>query len=173
MRWRWIVGLVLLGACRAGAFEQQRLADGSWQLTCRAPMDACVREIEKTCRDKRYRIVGGSSELRLRDAPPYETEYPTSRIGFVCSGVEAPVVGAPAAPDASDLVSRMCGPGDTRICVGAGACSGGQTCKPDGSGFGPCDCGSTAPLPATMSAGKVPPSDAGKMPSDAGTSDAR
>jgi hypothetical protein len=161
---RWTVGLVLLGACRPGAFEQQRLSDGSWQLTCRASMDACVREIEKTCRDKRYRIVGGSSELRLRDAPPYETEYPTSRIGFVCNGAEAP---PPGAPDASDRPNRMCGPGDTRACVGTAACNGGQTCKPDGTGFGPCDCGSATSLSSSADAGRA------LIVPDAGSSDAR
>jgi len=162
---RWTVGLVLLGACRPGAFEQQRLADGSWQLTCRAPMDACAREIEKTCRDKRYRIVAGSSELKLRDAPPYETEYPTSRLSFICNGAEAPTVDA-AAPDASDRGARVCGLGDTRVCVGSGACNGGQTCKPDGTGFGPCDCRSAGPPSSPAYAGKA-------SVSDAGTSDAR
>ena len=49
------------------------------------PWNTCVREIENTCKDKRYRILRGMSETRLRDAPPYSTEYRTSRIEFVCS----------------------------------------------------------------------------------------
>jgi hypothetical protein len=34
-----------------------------------------------------------------------------------------------------------CVKGVTQACVGPGGCSGGQACLPDGSGFGPCDCG--------------------------------
>src|SRR5260370_37085307 len=113
MRRPWMMGLALLCACPAATFEQQRLADGTWQLLCRAPMDACVRELEKTCKEKRYRIVGGSSEMRLRDAPPYETEYRTTRLGFVCTSSDAPSTSS-SAGDAS----RPCGPGATRACVG-------------------------------------------------------
>lgn len=36
---------------------------------------------------------------------------------------------------------KACNVGDTRPCVGPGACQGGQSCIADGSGFGPCDCG--------------------------------
>jgi len=49
---------------------------------------------------------------------------------------------ASAAPSAEVAPPRACVPGATQACVGAGACSGGQACLPDGSGFGPCDCGS-------------------------------
>lgn len=34
-----------------------------------------------------------------------------------------------------------CVPGASVACVGPGACQGGQVCLPDGSGYGPCDCG--------------------------------
>jgi hypothetical protein len=37
--------------------------------------------------------------------------------------------------------SAACGVGDTRECLGPGACKGAQECKPDGSGFEPCACG--------------------------------
>jgi hypothetical protein len=37
----------------------------------------------------------------------------------------------------------ICRPGETQKCVGPGACAGGQACKDDGSGFGPCDCADT------------------------------
>lgn len=37
---------------------------------------------------------------------------------------------------------RVCVPGSTQTCVGPGACDGGQSCAFDGSGWGPCDCGS-------------------------------
>lgn len=41
-------------------------------------------------------------------------------------------------------VSRACDAGHTRVCVGPGACPGGQACLPDGSGWTSCDCGGEA-----------------------------
>lgn len=35
----------------------------------------------------------------------------------------------------------VCAPGASVACVGPGACQGGQVCRPDGSGYDPCDCG--------------------------------
>lgn len=34
-----------------------------------------------------------------------------------------------------------CTPGTTQVCVGPAACDGGQSCLPDGSGYGECNCG--------------------------------
>ena len=126
----WMAALTLLFACAASSVERQRLADGSWQLTCSLPMDACVREIEKVCKDKRYSILRGKSEIRRKDMP-YVTEYHTSRLAFVCDEGEAPAMAA-------------CAPGATQYCLGPGACAGAQVCSADGSGFGPCDCGPRA-----------------------------
>jgi hypothetical protein len=137
-----IGGSLLLLACVSSGVERQQLADGSWQLTCQLSMDRCVQEVEKTCRDKRYAIIQGSSDTRLRDAPPFATEYHTSRLQFVCGDKAAQPPGA--AGGATAAPKRICGAGDTRSCVGAGACAGGQTCLPDGSGYGRCDCGTTA-----------------------------
>jgi hypothetical protein len=133
----------------AGKVEQQRLADGSYQITCRTSMDACVREIENTCLDKRYRILSGTSEVKLRDASPNETAYPTSHLTFACSDYGA----VPAL--ASLATAKVCAPGDTRACVGVGACAGGQVCRPDGTGFGSCEC-----APSAGDAGAPPPSSA-------------
>jgi hypothetical protein len=55
----------------------------------------------------------------------------------------APVPVAPPAPE------RVCVPGTTQACVGPAACSGGQSCLPDGSGFGGCDCGAASDSPAS------------------------
>ncbi len=41
----------------------------------------------------------------------------------------------------TDNQRAVCNPGDTRECVGPGACPGGQECLKDGSGYGECDCG--------------------------------
>src|SRR5690242_18109985 len=42
----------------------------------------------------------------------------------------------------NQVETKVCGPGDTRTCFGPGACSGAQECLQDGTGYGPCDCGS-------------------------------
>ncbi len=52
--------------------------------------------------------------------------------------------GSATAPNAA-VPLHACVPGATQSCVGPGACSGGQSCLPDGSGFGACDCGAAAP----------------------------
>jgi hypothetical protein len=71
----------------------------------------------------------------------------------------APVAAAPPPP-------RACVPGTTQACIGPGKCEGGQSCLPDASAFGPCDCGTlgppvTAPAPAptepAMAATGAPP----------------
>lgn len=134
------VATAFVAACAAPILERQHLADGSWQLTCRLAMDACVREVEQICKDKQYRILNASSETRRKDAPPFETEYHTSRLAFACGKLPEGVVPG-AVVDAGLGSGRVCGSGDTRACVGPGACAGGQTCLADSSGFGPCDCG--------------------------------
>jgi len=40
----------------------------------------------------------------------------------------------------NDTPAEKCTPGESKACVGAGGCSGGQACLSDGTGFGPCDC---------------------------------
>lgn len=50
--------------------------------------------------------------------------------------------GAPSTGgDAGSQLQSACDPGDTRECVGSGACRGGQICAEDGT-WGACDCGS-------------------------------
>ena len=139
-----MAALVLAGACASVPVERQHLPDGSWQLVCRLPMEGCVREVERVCRNKRYVISHAESETRLRDAPPFATEYHTSRVDFVCN-------------DGSSPDDPVCQVGETRACVGSGACAGGQTCRTDRAGFGPCDCG---PAKATV----VGAADAGGSP---------
>ncbi len=153
MMWqKQMAALVLVGACAAVPVERQHLPDGSWQLLCRLPMDTCVREVEKVCKNKRYVITHAESEARLRDAPPFATEYRTSHIDFLCN-------------EGATGDEQTCQLGETRVCVGPGACAGGQTCRVDRTGFAPCDCGATKPL-------VVGPSDAGvSAPMDGGAQD--
>jgi hypothetical protein len=59
---------------------------------------------------------------------------------------------AVAAPNAGP---KLCSKGETRECVGVGACKGGQACLPDGTGYGSCDCGPPA-ASAVPAAGAAP-----------------
>jgi hypothetical protein len=155
MRWFCLVGVAsVLAACATPEVQSQRLKDGSWSFTCQLPMDECVRRVQDNCRVQRYRILDGSSETKLRDVPPFEKAYHTTRLHLVCTdygdepllsldskkdGIAKPAAPAPA--------SKVCTSGETRACVGPGACKGGQACSPDGRGFGACDCGPPTPSP--------------------------
>jgi hypothetical protein len=176
----WIGALSLVAACAARSVDLKHTTGGSWEITCALPMDACVREIENTCKDKRYRILRGMSETRLRDAPPYSTEYRTSRIEFVCSDDGGQMISAPSSESVWNSATRVCSAGDTRACIGAGACAGGQSCRPDGTGFGPCDCAGSKPsgdagpaLMTTVEAGAAPVVAPAAPLREAGTTDAR
>jgi hypothetical protein len=151
MRWFCLSGLLLLVACGPSQFEQQKLKDGSWQFTCQVSMDECVRHAAEQCQNQRYRILEGTSETRLRDAPPFERAYHTSRLHLECTNDGADVLlstdkSESAANKPPGNVANVCAPGDTRACVGAAACKGGQACQPDGKAFGPCDCGPVTPV---------------------------
>ncbi len=52
-----------------------------------------------------------------------------------CAAVLLFAVGCEETPE------RVCTPGETQACLGAGACNGAQACTADGLGFGACDCG--------------------------------
>jgi hypothetical protein len=64
----------------------------------------------------------------------------------------------------SKPTAPSCSPGETRACVGAGACKGGQACLPDGKGFGSCDCGPTTPPAPVTPDQPAPP--VGASPAD-------
>lgn len=147
------VGGLLLAAvcvavgCTSAAVERQHLADGSWHFTCRLPMDECVRHLETICMDKRYRILSAQSKRELRDVDPGIRETRISDITAVCDRERPePQLASDAGPPPA------CVPGSTQACVGPGGCSGGQVCRPEGTGFGPCDCG-----PAKTAAGDAGP----------------
>jgi hypothetical protein len=84
----------------------------------------------------------------------------TTSVTRVLAGAAACVALSVAGSCGSDTGAgedgAACRVGDTRQCLGPAACPGAQTCLPDRSGFGPCDCGGGA----TGGAGGTPPSDA-------------
>lgn len=147
---------LMLAACSSPVVQQQRLEDGTLSVTCRLPMDECVQRVKDECPYQRFHIIDGASQTQLRDAPPFERAYYTSHLHLSCTdsddkplfsiGGKKPEPAKTAAPPPAR--GRVCGVGETRACVGSGACQGGQVCLPTGEGFGVCDCGSLTPAAA-------------------------
>jgi hypothetical protein len=157
----WLLAVVCVAvSCTSSSVERRRLADGSWHFTCRLPMDECVRHFETVCMDKRYRILNAQSRREVRDVDPGTREYRTSDITAICDRDAAELQVAAASVPPPPLISPprapapACVPGATQACVGPAGCAGGQVCRNDGSGYGPCDCG----------AQKAPSGDAGTAP---------
>ena len=59
---------------------------------------------------------------------------------FAALAIATFVSAACGSSDDGNLNHQTCTPGDTRTCVGPGACNGGQVCGSDGN-WGGCDCG--------------------------------
>lgn len=160
-RFCWL-GVPLLVACGPSKVQSTKLKDGSWSFTCELAMDECIRRVQERCPAQRYRILEGTSETRLRDAPPFERAYHTSRLHLVCNDAGANVLLAVdgalepnrSASEAAATSSKACTVGQTRECVGPAACKGGQSCLADGSGYGACDCG---PAPNNAAEAAPPP----------------
>ena len=163
MRWFVLTGLALLTACGAAEFQSQKRGDGSYRIQCELPMDECIRRARSTCQHQRYRILEGTSETRLRDAPPFEQAYHTSRLHLKCTDGDDFLLAIDSKnnQNAAPSPSKVCSAGETRVCVGAGACKGGQACLPDGTSFGSCECAPEAPATDTAPVTQpVSPSDA-------------
>ena len=161
MHWLFLVGSGCLVACGTAALESNKLKDGTWSFTCSLPMDECMRRVQETCPHERFRIIEGVSETRIRDVPPFEEASHTSRVHFECTNAGAePLVSFDdkkrAEPKGQVAPSAVCTRGQTRECVGSGACRGGQVCLSDGSGYSACDCGPTGTPASAAPSGIVP-----------------
>jgi hypothetical protein len=172
MRWLALTSLTLLAACGASEVQSQKLKDGSWSFKCELAMDECIRRVQEQCKNQRYRILEGTSETRLRDAPPFERAYHTSRLHLQCNDDGANVLLSidSSKQETAPKAASVCAVGETRACVGPGACTGGQACLADGKGFSNCDCGSsTAAAPASTASEAVTPPPAGSTEAPAPT----
>jgi len=149
----------------------EKIDGNTYRISCpEMPLDRCLAETASNACDKHaYFVARGISEVNQRgrsDAP--EVSLSSEAIVRCASGpsfgdqakelmTETPANRAkPAAPQAPlpatvpgtpQAPASVCAPGSTQACVGAGACHGGQACKADGSGYAPCDCGSSLPAP--------------------------
>jgi hypothetical protein len=133
--------------------EKRTLPDGSYELTCRTRLSLCLVEMQDSCTEAGYDVVDAFEERKR--AGPHNNEVETVRsharvrcrkviavFGGEPEPVAPPVPPSAAAPAPAAPRPQVCQPGATQVCVGTGACQGGQQCLPDGSGFGACDCGS-------------------------------
>jgi hypothetical protein len=134
----------------------QAMPDGTLEVECASEVSECVRRAESFCGDDPLEVIeAGSREGQHGDAR-YSDGARISTVNFVCgkgpsvaihlrkkrdAHAPAPTPTTPTAP----APATVCQAGGTQACVGPGACSGGQTCLPDGSGWAACDCGNTTP----------------------------
>lgn len=166
---------VLLSGC-GGAQRSTRLADGSWKVECFDQIERCVHQAARVCGNEDYEIVGGGGKRSVyggatgvqtaterhvlvvhcgRDggefSEPAVEEKPKSTKSGAKSHADAEKQAsqAPSPPAQGPAPARVCAPGSTQRCFGAGACEGGQSCKADGSGYSPCDCGGGSAPPPT------------------------
>ncbi len=174
---RSIAAVAGLVACPLGCAHGtaiQKLDADTYRITCpELPLDRCLAEAASNACDKRaYFVARGISELNVRgqsEAPDLATSSeaiircaPTRSWGDQAKELmaAAPAGSAASSPASSpDKRQSVCAPGSTQTCVGAAACQGGQACKPDGSGYEPCNCGSPTSAPSTPAPAPAPPTE--------------
>jgi hypothetical protein len=162
---------VMLPGC--GTFKPQALPDGSYRLVCSSTLAQCVHRARKYCGDEELHVIQKSDDV-VYGVEGHQTGAEGAEVHFRCSKPEAeqkwqlpPRREPPAAKESAEPApQRVCIPGETQRCVGAGACEGGQACLPDGSGFGPCDCG-----PSARDAGLAEGGAGGAAPDDAASTE--
>ena len=164
--------LGFLGCARSGV-EIQRTPEGLNDITCPGiPLAKCLDNVETVCKGSSYEILYARDEQNTYGVDQTYVEKHTSRAQVHCLGLHeqprtdgvvlaASASGAPGAsaaptgsgsavggvgtaPHGVEAAPHACVPGATQACVGVAACAGGQACLPDGSGYGPCDCGAPA-----------------------------
>jgi len=168
--WGGTVLLVAAG-CAKPDVEIRSLPNGTRQLTCRHTLPQCLSHVDDVCKGASYEILYATDTQRIYGSPSSnEVESRTSQAVVHCLGLhqepmgeavagasliaaasasakpsKAPAASGAVAPSVAAPAARTCVPGATQACVGPAACSGGQACLPDGTGFGACDCGATKP----------------------------
>jgi hypothetical protein len=164
-----VVFLAGWAAACGGSVKTNPLPGGGYVVACEKGINACIGRAEVLCGDRGYTIVGGESTSKVVGGPnsAYRKVIYSGELSFYCGKFDAPKceqgpvadenqvyqlsgaeTSAPAPEPVAPAPLRACVPGSTQTCVGPGACAGGQVCAADGQGFGPCDCGNTAPAEA-------------------------
>jgi hypothetical protein len=154
----------------------EHLADDQYRLKCQTPLPQCLEEAERLCAGNRYTVVsavdehdylgpqGSTSEHQVRASEAVVHCGTRGRSIWGSSASASAAVPSSEAASASPgsttasgaATPRVCVPGATQTCVGPGACRGGQSCAPDGSGFSRCDCGGLGATDAGGGVGAAP-----------------
>jgi len=150
--------LTLVGCSKAG---MTTMPNGNHRIVCERGMKVCISRADKVCGDDGYTIVSGTTKKHLLggDGSSYREMAENAELIVSCGDTPPPAeeestyVALPPRTDQPVAPAAVCVPGASQLCVGPAACQGGQVCLADGSGFGQCDCGSTAsPAPGVTSA---------------------
>jgi hypothetical protein len=154
---------MLASACaHTPSSEPQKQQDGSYRIDCKEPLARCLMAIEKVC-GQGYELLHAQEDRRFYGPDAYNQAVVTSEAIARCRKPGQPKADAAASAPAAVTpkpIAQACVPGATQACVGPGACRGGQQCLPDGTAFGPCDCGPGTPATTTAPA-PAPAADAG------------
>jgi hypothetical protein len=155
--------------------------DEIYRVTCKDTIAPCREEANEVCRGH-YQVLESTGAPveppRVTSAPgPASTGPRYQRVKWVgemviacgdapraLAGDDAPAADAQPALAGSARPSpapppgdRWCVPGVTQECLGPAACRGAQACLPEGSGYGPCDCGNASTgVPSGQDAGASP-----------------
>jgi hypothetical protein len=142
----------------------EKLEYGTYRISCTdAALDRCLANAANNACDRGpYYVVRGISNVNNRGPSELPDTAHSSQAIIKCGpqsglGEDGKAFMAGAAPSAAAPVPAasakpaVCAPGSTQPCTGTAACKGGQSCREDGSGYSPCDCGiaSVAPASAT------------------------
>ena len=174
----------VLSSCGPPARAQQ-LPDGTLRLECAGAVSSCIRRAQSFCGDNPLEVLTVTTGVAAQGGDAKAKGSRITMVDFTCAhgrtiavpvpwrararrshaspaasaaAPPRPSANAPSTPPAAP--SAVCTPGSTQQCVGAAACAGGQACLPDGSGWGPCDCGSrNPPTDPVDSVGSPPPSE--------------
>jgi hypothetical protein len=151
---RRLIVLASLVVVACSATHTKRRVDGSYAIECNS-QKACLDSADRLCGETGYNIIGGRHDQKVYGVPGNQKLVGKDELYIRCKKDTPEDAPDPQAgswklerPDggtkSSGVKAGICRPGETQRCVGAGACVGGQYCKMDGSGFGPCDCGVAA-----------------------------
>ena len=169
----FLVSIALFVACAGDRAGRTALADGSYKLECRKPLGDCLALLTDVCKTHGYDMIQGTEERSRTGVEPVMTEYVTSHAIVRCRTAKTifgsePSPSAHAAASARPLATPRCFPGTTQACLGPGACQGAQTCRDDGAGFSPCDCGGASAVAGANGAGDAGPPPTWAVPPDGG-----
>lgn len=167
---RRVLLALLLPAAACSPVRQ--LPSGAYRVQCPEHLEECRQTAEEHCLGRGgVQEVSSQEKNKLFGSEGHQHGTLVSEVIFYCiddaprepiplpprpspsPGLEAEAVPVdpglimPETPVAAPAPGRrVCIPGSTQRCIGAGACVGGQTCSPDGTAWDPCDCG---PLPGS------------------------